>query len=101
MRKELHAFGVLGVIACIAAAPAVGQPKRWTLREISTIASADSGPARFTMPGPPIADSAGYIYFVDRADRKILAYDERGRHLWTVGRAGRGPTDFGTLFSLA
>ncbi|HEX7119311.1 MAG TPA: hypothetical protein VF212_11010 [Longimicrobiales bacterium] len=47
------------------------------------------------------ADSAGRLYVLDRAGRRILVYDADGRHVATFGRGGGGPGELGMPLALA
>jgi len=39
-------------------------------------------------------DPAGRLYVLDFAAKELRTFDASGRHLWTVGRPGRGPGEF-------
>jgi hypothetical protein len=46
-------------------------------------------------------DSSGNIFVLDRQANELRLFDAAGRHLRTVGRAGRGPGEYSTANGLA
>src|SRR5688500_389809 len=43
---------------------------------------------------PRIIAARGLLYVFDSGDRRLKAFDDRGKPLWTFGRAGQGPGEF-------
>ena len=91
------------LVTCFLAAVVAArtQPVRWTFREVTTIGFADSGPASFDFIVSVVADAKRNVYVADRDAHQVRAFEESGRPLWTVGRRGPGPAEFGQLSMLA
>jgi hypothetical protein len=78
-----------------------GTPPEWRLEEIARIGSLDAGPAAFGNVRSVVLDASGSIYVADQQAAEIQVFDSRGEYLRTLGRRGRGPGEFGDLYSLA
>jgi len=50
-------------------------------------------PASWKIVGP-VADEGGTIYFIDRANSHMYAFDSTGTQQWVTGKKGKGPDDF-------
>lgn len=78
-----------------------GEPPQWSLEHVVTIGSVDDGPAAFGRVVSVLADSEGAVYVADALAGEIRVFDQSGRHLRTIGRKGRGPGEFTSLYALA
>jgi outer membrane protein assembly factor BamB len=77
-----------------------GRADSWRLEPITTIGAVE-GPASFGQVSGIIVDDDGLIYVADSKAAEIRVFDERGTHVRTMGRRGEGPSEFGSLYSIA
>lgn len=88
---------VAGLLAALAtalvAAPAAAQA-RWRLVEDLRIGTMDEGPASFSDIRGLATNARGWIFVVENSTQDVRVFDERGRHLRTIGRKGSGPGEF-------
>lgn len=47
-----------------------------------------------------IADDSGCFYVLDWDRKQIKKYDPAGKYLFTIGRAGQGPGEFGNIWEM-
>ncbi|MGH7476919.1 MAG: type II toxin-antitoxin system VapB family antitoxin [Longimicrobiales bacterium] len=78
---------------------------RWRLEPLVSIGSmggfGEARPDEFGLVRSVVADERGQIYVADTRSNEIRVFDAAGNHLRTIGRAGSGPGEFRTVYSLA
>jgi hypothetical protein len=98
-RQEL--ISRFDTVAGVVHAVSSGTPVEWQVEEVARIGSLDAGPAAFGRVRSVVLDGGGSIYVADQQAAEIRVFDSRGEYVRTLGRRGRGPGEFGDLYSLA
>ena len=78
-----------------------GDPEHWTLVPLVTVGAEDEGPEAFGRVVSVLLDGAGTIFVADAILKEIKIFDAGGTFAKSIGRAGSGPGEFGTLASMA
>jgi len=84
---------IVAALLCLGSSTASAQA-RWTLVEDLRIGSVDEGPASFSDVRGLATNTKGWLFVVENSTQDVRVFDERGRHLKTVGRKGAGPGEF-------
>ena len=68
----------------------------WSFRHAAAVGGADAPPAALLngVIGDVVEDADGRFYVLNFGDKRLLAFDRLGRHLWSAGKPGRGPGEF-------
>lgn len=93
-------FSIL-VVACRAGSPRASGTTTvpaWGIEQVADIAPTDDPLLRVVSLA---ADGDGNIYVADAGASAVRVFDSLGVPVRTVGRKGRGPGEFGELYSLA
>ncbi|HLM66143.1 MAG TPA: hypothetical protein VK358_01385 [Longimicrobium sp.] len=83
-----------GVSLLVAPAPMVAQQPPVSLGQEQVVGRAQE---MGTIMAAAVAPDGG-VYALDYENARIVAFDAEGRHRWTVGRRGRGPGEFRSLY---
>jgi hypothetical protein len=75
--------------------PPKGQSATLKLKEEMTFGFGDNPDEAFAEVGAFVVDDAGTVYGLDTKDRKIKVYDQTGKFLRLIGKAGQGPGELG------
>jgi hypothetical protein len=85
------------VVLCPVALHAQG-PAQWTLRPVVVVGGAQANDDRYTFeqvtPEAIAGRANGNLLVLDIQGKRVLEYDDRGRHVRTLGRGGSGPGEF-------
>lgn len=78
------------------------QPHGTTAAEVLSIGMID-GPEEYTFGriAAITVTAGGTIVVADQLARTVRAFDGEGRHLWSAGREGSGPGEFGHISAMA
>lgn len=75
-----------------------GEPPKWRLEPLAVIVAPDG--VGFSEIGSVLLDPRGGVLVVDRKERVIHRYDDRGTAIGTIGRIGAGPSEFRIPYAL-
>jgi len=82
-----------------------GEAPRWTLEPVLRLGSGGGmeapAPDEFAWVSSVALGPDGLLYVSDMQGRRIVAFDTTGALRATIGRSGRGPGEFGEVFSIA
>jgi hypothetical protein len=81
-----------------------GEPKEIVLETVLEIGEGEQGgeprPNEFAWVSSVSLGPDGHLYIADLGQHRMLAFDTTGALVRTIGRDGRGPGEFGTLYSI-